>query len=163
MTVLTRQVDEAPAREVSDGVEILRIAAPGERAVAATSFIVGALAQLKTRPHDVVHCHQALSPATIGALARISGGKPVVVKLAGPTAIGDIGTVRRGKLAGMRRWLLSHVDGWICPSDVLVDEIHGYLPGARVAGPNRVDAAALAPVPAAERAAIRAPWGSPAA
>ena len=144
VTVVTRRPPGTPAHEEQEGVEVRRVAAPGGRALAGAAFIAGALAQLVEIPHDVVHCHQALSPATVGALARWLGGKPVVVKLAGPGAIGDLGTIRRGLLAPMRRRLLAAVDGWICPSQELVGEIGAYLPGARAwRVPNGVDLAPL--------------------
>jgi len=161
VTVITRRAPGTPlVEDGTDGVRVLRVPAAGGRALAGAAFVTGALARLQSVAHDVVHCHQALSPATVGALARRARGRPVVVKLAGPGAIGDIGTVRRGVLAPLRRCLLGAVDGWICPSAELVSEIGAYLPGARAwQVPNGVDAAALAPVDAARRDALRRELG----
>lgn len=156
VTVITRQPPDTPRYEDQQGVKIMRVPVAGGRVQAAVGFITAALGMLKMVPHDVVHCHQALSPATIGALARRFGGKKVVVKLAGPGAAGDLYTVRRGLLAPVRRFILSAVDGWICPSRELVGEITDFLPGARTWHiPNGVDAAALAPLPPDERAKLR--------
>ena len=161
VTVITRQAPGTPERGVEEGVEVLRVPVGRGRVAAALAFIAGALRLLRAIPHDVVHCHQALSPATVGALAkRLPGGKPVVVKLAGPGATGDLYTVRRGALAPVRRWLLSAVDGWICPSVELVGEIAQFLPGARTWHvPNGVDAQALAPLAEDERGRLRAALG----
>lgn len=160
VTVLTRQAPGTLAREIENGVEVRRIAVSGGRIAAALGFIGGALRELRGIPHDVVHCHQALSPATVGALARRMGGKPVVVKLAGPGAAGDLATVRRGVMTPVRRWVLSVVGGWICPSKELVGEITEFLPGARTWHvPNGVDAHALAPLGAEERDALRRQLG----
>lgn len=160
VTVITRQAPNTPEYEDAGGVKIIRVPVGGGRVAAAVGFITAGLAALRHVPHDVVHCHQALSPATIGALARRIGGKPVVVKLAGPGAAGDLYTVRRGMAAPVRRWILSAVNGWICPSQELVGEITDFLPGARTWHiPNGVDARALAPLPAEERAKLREQLG----
>lgn len=160
VTVITRQPAGAPEREVADGVKVLRIPVPGDRIRAALAFIAAAVTRLRGIPHDVVHCHQALSPATIGALARRCGGRPVVVKLAGPGAAGDLATVRRGLLTPVRRWLLAAIDGWICPSAELVGEITSFLPGARTwQVPNGIDAGALEPLAEGPREALRAELG----
>lgn len=160
VTVLTRQAAGAPEREATDGVEVVRIPVSGGRIRSALGFIAGALSCLRGIPHDVVHCHQALSPATIGALARRLGGRPVVVKLAGPGAAGDLATVRRGPLSPVRRWVLSAVNGWICPSAELVGEITSFLPAARTwQVPNGVDAAGLEPLAPESREALRSRLG----
>jgi glycosyltransferase involved in cell wall biosynthesis len=155
--VVTRRPLDAAAHEVRDGVEIHRLAVPRSHVMGALSFIARACRWLVDHPHDVVHCHQALSPATIGALAHRYTGCPVLVKLAGPGPIGDVAQLRNGPLSFVRRIILTGaVSGYACSSDELAGEIRDWLGPVRIwKVPNGIDVGSYVPQPPEARETMR--------
>jgi glycosyltransferase involved in cell wall biosynthesis len=139
------------------------------KAVAALSFILGALWllwRLRGR-YDVLHCHQMISPMTIGLVARAFTGRPLVVMPHRSGPIGDIGVLTRRRpitgrlrIATARRWAAA----FVCISPAIRAELrqHG-VPDARLWEiANGVDVARFRPASPAERLALRGALGLPA-
>jgi glycosyltransferase involved in cell wall biosynthesis len=158
--VLTRRPPGAAATEVKDDVTIHRVDVPEGRVAAGSLFILRALAWLVRHRADIIHCHQALSPATIGALARLLTRRPVIVKLAGSGPTGDMHQAKILPFTALRRVLLRRVSGFVCPSAQIAAELTEFLGPVRhwVVG-NAIDTAHFAPLAAAEREALRARLG----
>ena len=161
--VVTRHYKGLARYEQVSGVPTYRVGAgDAGKAMAALSFILAAVAllwRLRGRYH-VLHCHQMISPMTIGLLARLLTRRPLVVMPHRSGPIGDIGvlTLRRPltgrvRLALARRW----VDAFVCISPAISAELRdaGVPPARLWAIPNGVDVARLHPVSAAERDARR--------
>ncbi len=139
------------------------------KAVAALSFILGALRllwRLRAR-YEVLHCHQMISPMTVGLLARALAGRPLVIMPHRSGPIGDIGVITRRRpltgrlrLAAARRW----GDAFVCISPAIAAELRAAgVPAARLWPiANGVDLERLRPVGSARRAELRHLLGLPA-
>lgn len=139
------------------------------KAVAALSFILGAVVllwRLRAR-YEVLHCHQMISPMTIGLLARLLARRPLVVMPHRSGPIGDVGVLTRTRpltgrlrLAAARRW----ADAFVCISPAIAEELRAAgVPAARLWPiANGVDLERLRPVDAGRRAALRRELGLPA-
>ncbi|MBN1207361.1 MAG: glycosyltransferase family 4 protein [Myxococcaceae bacterium] len=170
VVVLTRHHRGLPRRELLEGVEVLRLGlGDAPREVATATYVAESLRELAARRGelDVMHAHQLLSPTTVGLLARVSLGLPLVIN---PHACGPQGDVRLlrdarwlaggWRLAAARRW----ADAFVSISEPIHEEL-------RTAGieetrlwrvSNGVDLDAFRPASAEERAALRARRGLPA-
>ena len=158
--VLTRRSKGTLSEEQVDGVRVHRFRAETGTRLGAAAFISQALAWLLTHPHDLVHCHQMLSPATIGCLAHRLTGRPVLVKLAGSGPIGDIAYISNGPLSSVRRRVLSKVSGYVCPSEELAAELTGWARGLTIFRvPNGIDTSAFRPPVNGERETLRESLG----
>lgn len=109
--VLTRQVGALPKQEERSGFCIYRLPTVGPGKVKTFVFTVILLFTLLRLRHeyDILHAHQAFSPAFAGAIAGYLLGKRVVVKFGNSNAFGDVQrserTLRgRLRLAILRRW-----------------------------------------------------------
>lgn len=139
------------------------------KALAALSFILEAallLWRLRAR-YEVLHCHQMISPMTVGLLARLLARRPLVVMPHRSGPIGDVGVLTRTRpltgrprLLAARRW----VDAFVCISPAIAEELRAIgVPAARLWPiANGVDLDRLRPVDAARRAALRGELGLPA-
>lgn len=138
------------------------------KAAAAISYILGALWLLwRLRGnYAVLHCHQMISPMTIGLIARGLLRRPLVIMPHRSGDIGDIGVLTyrrpvtgRARLAAARRW----GDAFICISPAITAELRALgVPEARLWEiPNGVDAQRLYPVSARRRSALRHELGVP--
>jgi glycosyltransferase involved in cell wall biosynthesis len=161
--VVTRHHHNLPVYEEVSGVPTYRVGRGDTgKAAAAISFVAGALRvlQLQRGRYDVLHCHQMLSPMTIGLVARASLHKPLVINPHRSGSIGDIGilTERRPftgrlRIAAARRW----GDAFVSISDA----IHAELRDSGIAEeriwdiPNGVDTDHFRPAGDQERTAIR--------
>ena len=164
--VLTARVGGLPPFERIDGVTVLRLLAPGHGLTCSTVFAVSALAALlaRRRDWDVIHAHLASSHALAAILAGRLLGRPVVVKLGGARATGDIGTSLakpwgRLKLACIARG----ASAVVAPSREVLEEAAGFGFPRRSLHviPNGVDTATFTPVDAATRASLRRRFGLP--
>lgn len=127
--VITRHYPGLARYEEVDGVPVYRVGRGGSNKVlAAVSYILGALQVLYARRHHyaVLHCHQMISPMTIGLLARLLLQKPLVVNPHRSGPIGDVGILLRRRpltgrlrLAAARRWS----DAFITISPDIYDEL----------------------------------------
>lgn len=156
--VLTRRRGTTvPARNGEPPVRRLPVVGTG--ALGSLTFTGSALAWL-ARHHagfPVIHCHQALSPATIGLLAKAAWGQRVVVKVQGAGAFGDLAQIRARPLAGLRLRLLRRADALVAVSGAVEAELReAGLGGARIVRiPNGVDSTRFCPPPPEVKAAIR--------
>ncbi len=167
--VVTRHHRGLARYEEVAGLPTYRVGAgDAPKALAALSFILGALALLwrERGRYDLLHCHQMISPMSVGLLARGLAGRPLVVMPHRSGPIGDIGvlTLRRPlsgrlRLLAARRW----GDAFVCISPAIAEELRGVgVPEPRLwMIANGVDTGRLRPAEPAERAGLRRANGLP--
>ena len=160
--VVTRHHQGLARYEEVGGIPTYRVGnASNSKAVAALSFITGALQVLhaQRRRYNVLHCHQMISPMTIGLLARQITDAALVVNPHRSGPIGDMGilTLRRPitgrlRIAAVRRWC----DAFVCISQAIKDELAkaGMRADRLWDIVNGVDLNHFKPVEAKERAAL---------
>jgi glycosyltransferase involved in cell wall biosynthesis len=138
------------------------------KAAAAITYILGAIWLLfRLRGHfTVLHCHQMISPMTIGLIARALLHRPLVIMPHRSGDIGDIGVLTRRRpvtgrlrLAAARRW----GDAFICISPAIRAELQSLgVPDARLWEiPNGVNVERMRPVTPQRRSALRRELGLP--
>jgi glycosyltransferase involved in cell wall biosynthesis len=162
--VLTRRYAALRSYEKVDGIPVHRAPAFGPRAIASIVFILSSLIWLFFNQHryQIVHCHQVLSPATIGSLAKMLWGKRLVVKIPGAGSDGGIAQVKTMPFPSLRKRLMRHVDQFVYLSDAAYEELVGLgLVGAAVKLPNGVDTDRFGPVTAKTKTALRESLGLP--
>lgn len=163
VTVLTRRLGGAPARETHRGVSVRRLPVFGSGALDALSFLLEALGWLLLHwtEWDAVHAHLAGSPALAAALAGRMLGRPAVVKLGGGRGIGELaassrtafGRAKLRALGALRPRFLAVVAD-------LAEEAREFLgPVPIEVLPNGVDDARYRPADAARRRALRGELG----
>ena len=163
VVVLTRNYDGLQAREVIDGVEVIRLPLWGRsRVMASLSYLLQALGWLwaHRRDYQLIHCHQSYAPATIGGLARWLWGAPVVVKISTADEFSERRMLERLPFFRMRRFLLRRVDRFVTvnrhahaefaqlgiapdriahiPNGVAIPSAAAYEPSARAAARKRL-------------------------
>jgi len=156
--VLTRRYAELKWYEEIDGVPVHRVPAFGPRAIASVIYTLSALVWLLFNHHryQIVHCHQALSPATIGALAKILFGKKLVVKVPGRGIEGGIAQIGMMPFSALRKKLLRQADRFIYLSDGISEELAKFgFANAAVKLPNGVDTERFTPVSVEVKAMLR--------
>ena len=161
--VVTRHHKGLARYEEVGGIPTYRVGnASNSKALAAISFITGALRVLyaQRRRYNVLHCHQMISPMTIGLLARQITDAALVVNPHRSGPIGDMGilTLRRPitgrlRIAAVRRWC----DAFVCISQAIKDELaNAGMRADRLWDiVNGVDLNHFKPVETIERAALR--------
>ena len=163
VTVITRHHKGLKRYEEIDGVPTFRVGnGDSNKVVAALSFIAGSLNVLRTQAHryQIVHCHQMISPMTIGLIARALSKKRLVVNPHRSGPLGDIGilTLRR-PFTGRPRISIARrlTDGFVCISPA----VHQELADVGVASDrlwdiaNGVDLAHFTAVDSIRRAELR--------
>ncbi len=167
--VITRHYPGLARYEEVDGVPVYRVGWGGSnKAVAAVSYILGALQVLfaQRQHYAVLHCHQMISPMTIGLLARLLLRKPLVVNPHRSGPIGDVGILLRRRpltgrlrLAAARRWS----DAFITISPDIYDELrdNGLDKDKLWQIRNGVDVQHFRPASPAERTDLRQRLGLP--
>lgn len=166
--VVTARVAGLPAAETVDGIPVRRTFAPGPLPLSSLLFCCSALLHLlrRRRDFDLIHAHLASSHVLAALLARAALGTPVIVKLGGGRATGDIGTSLRRPWG---RWKLRRIargaDRVVAPSRAVAEEAvaFGFPAGKIRVIPNGVDTAAFAPAAAGRTGEERARLGLPAA
>lgn len=167
--VVTRHHRGLPRYEEVSGLPTYRVGrGDAGRVAAALSYILGALWllwRLRGR-YRVLHCHQMISPMTIGLIARGLLRRPLVIMPHRSGEIGDVGVLTRRRpvtgrlrLAAARRW----GDAFVCISPAIRAELHAIgVPEPRLwAIPNGVDVDRMRPVSAERRTALRRELGLP--
>ncbi len=167
--VITRHYPGLAHYEEVDGVPVYRVGrGDSNKIMAAMSYILGALWVLysQRRQYDVLHCHQMISPMTIGLLARLVLRKPLVVNPHRSGPIGDVGILLRRRpltgrlrLAAARRWS----DAFITISPDIYDELreNGLDEGKLWNIRNGVDVQHFSPATSTDRIALRESLGLP--
>lgn len=159
--VITRRIrgTGAPARETQPGLHVRRTWVPAARAGASLTYTaLGTGAVTRWRP-DVVHVHDLLSCGMVGVAAQRATGAGVVASVHSEGRGGDVDRLLQKHLAGERVRMMSRAFGAItCLSEASrAETARAGFPGRllRIV-PNGVDAAALRPPSADERAVARA-------
>jgi glycosyltransferase involved in cell wall biosynthesis len=166
ITVLTRRYPGLKPFEIIGGVPVHRLPIPGPKAIAAISFILSATWKIIRLRPDLIHAQELLSPGTTAVLARGLTGIPVVAKVLRGGQLGDMAKISRGSLGKWRvPFICNNIDGFA----VISQEIDAELAGAGVPVSKRfpltngVDTARFAPLPAADKQALRQRLGFSAA
>lgn len=146
VTVATASLPGAPTREILQGVDIRRLPTlpvGGYRTRAHPWLGPLALFLLANRhAFDVIHVHQALHPAALCVALGRALGKPVIVKVTGSGASGNVQILRTWKgAAPLVRPLLRRAHRIISLSGEITQELlsDGYSRDAILEWPNGVD------------------------
>lgn len=91
--------------------------------------------------YDIIHCHQAYSPATIGILAKFLLRKKVVVKITASNEYGEVQEMKRLPFFKIRRKFLDEVDKFILINSQVKKELLsiGMLEEKMVYIPNGIE------------------------
>ena len=160
--VVTRRWPGLAARETIDGVEVHRVGGRGPKAVAAGSFVAGAVARLRRlRPH-VIHSHSLFTPAIAATFGKLAVRAPVLVK---PMCGGEATRVATKRFGRRRLEVYKRaVDRFIAVScEIEAELVHLGVPADRIRRiPNGVDLSKFRPAAdREERDAIRRRMGLP--
>ncbi len=146
------------------GLEVRRVWVPRSKLGASVAYSAGgAAAVVRWRP-DVIHVHDLLSSALVGALARGPARAPVVATVHSAGAGGDVDRMLGRPLGPRRVALLSRTFAAItCQTEASRAEIVAAgFPAERIhLVPYSVDATVFRPPSTEERAAARAALGLP--
>jgi glycosyltransferase involved in cell wall biosynthesis len=178
-TVVTRRGDAAwPERETIDGIEVVRVGAPGPSRQGKYAMVPAALRAIRAlrRRYDVlvVRGTRVLGLPALAAARTL--GKPVVLQaevngeMSGEVYTWgtrlDRGFARRAVFAGVRarNLLMRDGDAFVAMSRAIRDEFlaKGVARERIALIPHGVDTARFRPADAADRAALRARLGLPA-
>ena len=168
--VVTRHYQGLARYEEVGGLPTYRVGSgDSNKAIAALSFIQGAVQVLAQQQHryHVLHCHQMISPMTIGLMAKALVRKPLVVMPHRSGDIGDIGILtQRRPVTGRVRLAAARqqTDAFVCISKAIHDELRGIgVPETRLWDiVNGVDMQRFQPTSAEQRATLRQEFGLPA-
>ncbi len=147
--ILTRRYPGLASFEIIDGIPVHRLAIPGPMPVASLVFTLGGLAALSRIRPDVIHAHELLSPTTTGVGAKILFGTPLVAKVLGGGAMGDISKLKRNPISAIRlNTILKKVDRFITISREIACELNqaGIPEQKLISIPNGVDTDRFRPV-----------------
>jgi glycosyltransferase involved in cell wall biosynthesis len=162
--VLTRRYAGLKSYEEIDNIPVYRVPAYGSSVVASLVFMFSALIWLffNGYKYRIVHCHQVLSPAMIGAFAKIFWGKNLVVKVPGTGKQGGIAQINLMPFSSFRKKLLRQVDRFIYLSDDVYKELTAFgFANVALKLPNGVDTDKLKPVSVEVKLALRETLGLP--
>ncbi len=152
--ILTRRYPGLAPFEMIDGIPVHRLAIPGPMPVASLAFTLGGLAALGRIRPDVIHAHELLSPTTTGVGAKTLFGTPLVAKVLGGGALGDLSKLKRNPISAMRvKLILNKVDRFITISREIENElIQAGIGGEKIVRiPNGVDTQRFRPVDEIEK------------
>lgn len=159
--VVTRLAPGLSRRAIHVGAVVYRVPSTGGRVLASVRYTLGALWVLRRQRHElqVVHAYDLFSPTTIGMLAKLLFGLPLVAELLGGGLTGDLAVLRRVRSGRLRLWLMRRlVDRFIA----LSAEVECGLRGAGVAAErivriaNGVDIEKFRPAATDQRIQLRA-------
>jgi len=164
MRIVTRAHPDAPAREIIDGVEVVRLAGYGPKPVKLALLFLAHAAYFRQRrgTFDLVHIFQLDSHATFATLLKpLMGGAKLMVKMANLGPWGEMHRLRgltgRWRKALFRR-RIELLTG-TC-SDVVTElSRDGFLPERIKIIPTGIDTERYQPPTAAEKQALRAELG----
>ena len=141
--VVTRRLPGLAPYEEVDGIPVHRVVTFGRTALASLSYTASALKWLFQHRYetDVLHCHQPLSPMTIGLLAKALWDKPILVKLTGGGSHGNLREIQRLPLTQLRKRMMQRVDSFVAVSGEVVTGLRTWgIPADRIAQiPNGAD------------------------
>jgi len=157
--ILTRRYKGLKRYEAIDGIPVYRVLTIGQGILASFSYTFFSLLWLFRNGDkcQIIHCHQALSPATIGVIAKLMRRKKVMVKIACSGEYGDVAQIRSLPLPGLRRKLLGQVDYFVAVNDEIEQELRdfGLVTAPVEVFPNGVDIDRFCPANEPERHVLR--------
>lgn len=166
--VITRRVAGAPDYEESNNVVVHRVGKVTEsRAVGTGAFMADAVRTLiKLRGKvQVLHCHQLLSPLSIGLIAKPLLGAKLVLNPHACGPIGDVEQLKAQSLFGRARLsgALRSADSFVAISRPIENELRSIGVDDRRLWrvPNGVDLKRFRPATRGERAQLRAELSLP--
>ena len=115
IAILTRRYQGLKYFEEINKVPVYRIPTLSKGIVASITFTIFSILWLFRygKRFHVFHCHQALSPTTIGIMGKILWRKKVITKIACTGEYGDISEIRRFPLLSLRKQILKRVDTFV--------------------------------------------------
>ncbi|HTP30494.1 MAG TPA: glycosyltransferase family 4 protein [Anaeromyxobacteraceae bacterium] len=165
--VVTRIQQGLPPFERMNGVRVHRVGiAVARGAAGSAAFIASALPTLRRlAPRlDLLHSHQLLSASTIGLVAKVLTGLPLIVNPHACGRIGDVGVLSASRLGRQRlRAIVTQADAFVAVSRTIRDELvgAGAPPEAIWHIANGVDTRRFFPASGEERRMIRRVLGLP--
>jgi glycosyltransferase involved in cell wall biosynthesis len=162
--IITRREPGLLPFESIDDVPVHRMPSIGPKPVAAATFTVAALSQLRKLRPDVVHAHEILTPASIAIHSKKINRHPVLVKILRGGRRGDIFKLQRRPFwKSYFEQLKASVDGFITISNEIDRELAslGVDPAKRVFLPNGVDTSRYVPVSEEHKQTLRAALSLP--
>jgi glycosyltransferase involved in cell wall biosynthesis len=163
--ILTRRYPGLLSFELIDGIPVHRLAIPGPMPVASLIFTLAGLAALGRIRPDVIHAHELLSPTTTAVGAKILFGMPIVAKVLGGGAMGDISKLKRNPISAIRlNTILKKVDRFITISQEIACELNqaGIPEEKLISIPNGVDTARFRPADHEEKRKLETELNLPA-
>ena len=122
--VITRGLPGLPGEDRVDGIRVFRCGSVRHGVLGSAGFFCAALWTLFRHKPDLVQAFSLMTPATIAAIHRASGGAPVVVKILRGGHRGDLDRIRGKALFGLRVRLLRRTLGAV---QVISAEIEAEL------------------------------------
>jgi glycosyltransferase involved in cell wall biosynthesis len=162
--IITRREPGLLPFERIDDVPVHRMPSIGPKPLAAATFTVTALTQLRKLRPDVVHAHEILTPASIALYSKKINKHPVLVKILRGGRRGDIFKLQRRPFwKNYFEQLNAAVDGFITISHEIDRELAclGVDPAKRVFIPNGVDTSRYVPVSEEHKQTLRAALSLP--
>ena len=156
--ILTRHEKGLAYEEVIGGVPVYRLPAIGPKALAAITFTFSVVRKLSDLRPDLVHAHEALSPARAAVLSRRLNRHPVLLKILRGGDLGDLYKLKRRPF-----WkfyfedLKRNVDAFLVISreiDAELNVLH-VPPEKRFFLPNGVDTERCTPVSEEQKIELR--------
>lgn len=119
--IVTRHQRGLKFSETIEGIRIHRMPCFGGLILSSLTYtLFGLLWILYHRKKvDILHCHQALSPTTIGVLAKQLINKRVLVKLTATDLYGDVYQISILPFKDLRKRLLGKVDYFIIMNEIM--------------------------------------------
>ena len=127
--VLTRNHDQLSSVEELKGSEVHRFPLFGKsRAMHSISYILGTLLWLMIhrKAYQIIHCHQAYSPMTIGVIAKYLLNKKVITKITASNEYGEIREIQNLPFTRIRKWLLQSVDRFAVVNNRICEELEAF-------------------------------------
>jgi glycosyltransferase involved in cell wall biosynthesis len=159
VTVLTETRIRAHAGlRIESGVRVHRIYAGGSETSSSPIFLLKLFIQLLIGgSFDVLHAHILSAPALVAAVAGKLRSTPILIKIAGARASGDLALSKSSGLGRFKIWLVRAVQAnFVCPDPQTAIEARTVFPPERVhALSNGVDTEYFQPAQPGQQAAER--------
>ena len=144
VNVLTRKYSKDSQFDSVDDIDIYRmpILKESSRIISSISYILFSLLWLikNYKKFDILHCHQAYSPAIIGALMKLVLKKRVIVKITASNEYGEVEEIKRLPFFKIRKIFLKKIDKFVAINTRIRKELEsiGILPERILYIPNGV-------------------------
>jgi glycosyltransferase involved in cell wall biosynthesis len=123
--VLTRNYGDFKRFEVIDGIDVYRFPIIANfRILSSLSYTIFSLLWLirYRRAYNIIHSHQAYSPALIGILAKFFLKKPLIVKISATGKYGERREIENLPFKSLRKRWLKKVDRFVAVNESAIDE-----------------------------------------